>query len=78
MRFIKKILERGTITIPSDVREAVGVEEGDIVEFQIIRVVKRGPEPPLSQLSGVDVPPRGAPTKPSAVKNDSSALGRDL
>ena len=44
MRFIKKILERGTITIPSDVREAVGVEEGDIVEFQIIRIVKRSDE----------------------------------
>ena len=42
MRFIKKILERGTITIPSDVREALGVDEGDIVEFQILRVVKRG------------------------------------
>lgn len=41
MRFIKKILERGTITIPSDVREALGVEEGDIVEFQVLRVVKR-------------------------------------
>lgn len=41
VRFIKKILERGTVTVPSDVREAIGVEEGDIVEFQIIRVVKR-------------------------------------
>lgn len=45
MRFIKKILERGTITIPTDVREALGVEEGDIVEFQILRIVKRSDEP---------------------------------
>lgn len=45
VRFIKKILERGTVTVPSDVREAIGVEEGDIVEFQIIRVVKRSGEP---------------------------------
>jgi AbrB family looped-hinge helix DNA binding protein len=53
MRFIKKILERGTVTVPSDVREAIGVEEGDIVEFQIIRVVKRSGEPHADPSIGV-------------------------
>lgn len=41
MRFIKKIVERGNVTIPSDVREALGIDEGDIVEFDIVSIVKR-------------------------------------
>lgn len=62
LRFIKKILERGTVTVPSDVREAMGVEEGDIVEFQILRIVKRGDENPVAPsktpaLAGPDAPP---------------------
>jgi AbrB family looped-hinge helix DNA binding protein len=74
MRFIKKILERGTITIPSDVREAVGVEEGDIVEFQIVRIVKRGLDHPVS-LAPV-APPPAAKASPSNA--ESSMLGRDV
>lgn len=60
LRFIKKILERGTVTVPSDVREAIGVEEGDIVEFQIIRVVKRHGED-VASLPETDSPPNAAP-----------------
>lgn len=41
MRFIKKIVERGNVTIPSDVREALEIDEGDIVEFEIVSVVRR-------------------------------------
>lgn len=42
MRFIKRILERGTITVPRDVREALGVDQGDIVEFEIVSIVRKG------------------------------------
>lgn len=41
MRFIKKIVERGNVTIPSDVREALDIDEGDIVEFDIVNIVKK-------------------------------------
>lgn len=41
MRFVKKINERGVVTLPADVREVLGVEEGDIVEFDILGVVKK-------------------------------------
>lgn len=62
MRFIKKILERGTVTIPSDVREALGVEEGDIVEFQIVRIVKRLGEEPVAAT------PTDQPSAPESVR----------
>jgi AbrB family looped-hinge helix DNA binding protein len=64
MRFIKKILERGTITIPSDVREAMGVDEGDIVEFQIVRIVKRSDEPPANASRAA-----ATPTQPASPAN---------
>jgi AbrB family looped-hinge helix DNA binding protein len=41
VRFIKKVGERGTVTIPNDVREAMGVQEGDIVEFEIHGIAKK-------------------------------------
>lgn len=41
MRFVKKVNERGVLTLPNDIREALGVEEGDIVEFEIVGVVKK-------------------------------------
>lgn len=42
--FLKKVLQRGTITIPADVLEAVGVEEGDIVEFEVVRIYRKAPQ----------------------------------
>lgn len=41
MRFTKKIVERGNITLPSDVREALGIEDGDFVEFDIVGILKK-------------------------------------
>jgi AbrB family looped-hinge helix DNA binding protein len=43
MRFIKRISDRGTVTLPSDVREALELQDGDIVEFEIVEIVKRKP-----------------------------------
>lgn len=48
MRFIKRILERGTVTVPRDVREALGVSEGDIVEFEIVSIVRKSEDKPMT------------------------------
>ncbi len=40
MRFLKRVNDRGTITLPHEVRQVLGVEEGDIVEMEIVRVIK--------------------------------------
>ncbi len=40
MRFVKKVNERGVLTLPAEVREALGVNEGDIVEFEVLNVIK--------------------------------------
>ena len=43
MRFVKKISDRGTLTIPSDVREALDLKDGDLVDVHILGVVGRRP-----------------------------------
>jgi AbrB family looped-hinge helix DNA binding protein len=42
MRFVKKVNERGVVTLPTEVREALGVEEGDIVEFEVLGIARKG------------------------------------
>jgi AbrB family looped-hinge helix DNA binding protein len=46
MRFVKKVNDRGVLTLPTEVREALGVEEGDIVEFEVLGVIKKGTQRP--------------------------------
>lgn len=46
LRFIKKIGERGIVTLPSDVRLALGLGEGDIVELELVSVVRRAEKAP--------------------------------
>lgn len=41
MRFLKKVGGRGTVVLPSDLREAMDIAEGDIVEFELVGVVRR-------------------------------------
>ncbi len=41
MRFLKRVSERGTLTLPPEVREALEVQPGDIVEFEVIGVVRK-------------------------------------
>ncbi len=41
MRFVKRVNERGVVTLPNEVREALGVEEGDIVEFEVLRIARK-------------------------------------
>jgi AbrB family looped-hinge helix DNA binding protein len=53
MRFVKKVNERGVVTLPTEVREALGVEEGDIVEFEVLGIARkasaRGPATKVSK-----------------------------
>lgn len=48
MRFVRKINERGTITVPREVREVLDLKDGDLVDLQIMRVVGRGKRVVLS------------------------------
>lgn len=41
LRFVRKVNDRGVLTLPTEIREALGVEEGDIVEFEVLGVVKK-------------------------------------
>lgn len=41
MRFIKKIAGRGNITLPRDIRDAMAIDEGDIIEFEVVAVVRK-------------------------------------
>lgn len=55
MRFVKKITDRGVLTLPTEIREALSVEEGDIVEFEVLRVIKKAqPRPAPNSLSFSD------------------------
>jgi AbrB family looped-hinge helix DNA binding protein len=48
MRFVKKVNERGVVTLPTEVREALGVEEGDIVEFEVLRIARKASGQPAA------------------------------
>jgi len=55
LRFVKKITDRGVLTLPTEIREALSVEEGDIVEFEVLRVIKKAqPRPSPNPLSFTD------------------------
>lgn len=59
MRFVKKVNERGVLTLPAEVREALGVEEGDIVEFEVLNVIKKKGTPsaaPVTRTATYDEP----------------------
>lgn len=57
-RFVKRVGERGVVTLPAEVREVLDVDEGDIVEFEVLRVVKKG-----KKASGTAPTPATEPAK---------------
>lgn len=61
MRFLKRINERGTVTLPLEVREALEVSEGDIVEFEVLGVVRKKVE------AAVEAPEKAATTPAAEV-----------
>lgn len=40
MRFLRKLARKGGVSVPVEVREVCDIEQGDLVEFRVIRVVK--------------------------------------
>jgi AbrB family looped-hinge helix DNA binding protein len=58
VRFVKKITDRGVLTLPTEIREALNVAEGDIVELEVLRVIKK--------IQAADRP-SPAPSLPSAL-----------
>jgi len=54
MRFVRKVNDRGVLTLPSEVREALDVADGDIVEFEVLRIVKKGKTTPAAAATGID------------------------
>ena len=42
--FISKVIADGRVTIPKDLREKEGINEGDFVEVQVIRKINTSEE----------------------------------
>jgi AbrB family looped-hinge helix DNA binding protein len=38
--FIRKVYERGKVTIPKELRDLYGVKDGDLVKLRIIKVIE--------------------------------------
>lgn len=38
--FIRKVYERGKVTIPKELRDLYGVKDGDMVKLRIVKVVQ--------------------------------------
>ena len=41
MRFIKRVVNKGHVTVPADLRSALVIESGDIVEFEVLAIRRR-------------------------------------
>lgn len=41
MRFSKKVAGRGNLTVPTDIRHALDIDDGDIVEFEVVGIVHK-------------------------------------
>ena len=39
MEFIRRVYENSKVTIPKEIRELHGIEEGDYVKFQVVEVI---------------------------------------
>ncbi|MBW3583350.1 MAG: AbrB/MazE/SpoVT family DNA-binding domain-containing protein [Euryarchaeota archaeon] len=38
--FVRRVYERGKVTIPKELRDIYGVRDGDLVKLRIVRVVQ--------------------------------------
>lgn len=61
MRFVRKVNDRGVLTMPTEIREALGVEEGDIVEFEVLGVIKKTDRKATAAPVSDKIPLEGTP-----------------
>jgi AbrB family looped-hinge helix DNA binding protein len=59
--FIRKVYERGKVTIPKELRDLYGVKDGDLVKLRIIKVIE-GMEKERAIDVAIRVEPEHAPT----------------
>ncbi len=57
MRFTKRVVAQGHVTVPSDLREAMAIHAGDLVEFEIVGIIRR----PAAALPSLTSLPAGEP-----------------
>lgn len=50
MRFTKKVVAQGHVTVPADLRTACGISAGDLVEFAIVGIRRRSASTPAPTL----------------------------
>ena len=55
MRFLRTIGQKGTLTLPSEIRQVLDVQEGDILEFEVVGVVRRKAENGAAVLKAKEV-----------------------
>lgn len=61
MRFTKRVVAKGLVTVPTDLREAMGIDAGDLVEFQVVGIRRRSDPRTL-----IAAPSAAKPTSPEA------------
>lgn len=52
MQFAKRIFERGIFTVPEEIREVLDIEQGDLIEFSVLRVMRRKPREAIADAIG--------------------------
>jgi bifunctional DNA-binding transcriptional regulator/antitoxin component of YhaV-PrlF toxin-antitoxin module len=40
MRFVKRVAGNGHVTVPADLRSALTIESGDIIEFEVLGILR--------------------------------------
>ena len=41
MRFTKRVVGQGHVTVPQDLRAAMAIDGGDLVEFEVVGVIRK-------------------------------------
>lgn len=41
MRFTKRVVGQGHVTVPQDLRSALSIDGGDLVEFEVVGIIRK-------------------------------------
>jgi len=64
MRAIRKVAKSGQVSLPPEIIEVMGIEPGDIIEYEVIKIVKKAS--PKMEKSGTENPLLATPEPISA------------